>query len=69
MHFTTITGTPDIKKTFDSFVSLLYRLSQPDNELITEVDRQRQDHPQSTMLGAPLETATNLHSDHDLYEL
>ena len=47
-----------------SFITLVFRLSQPENQLLKWTDRDKSDtHPQSTMLGAPLETASNLHSD------
>ena len=47
-----------------SFASLVTRLSQPENQLLKWTDRDKSvTNPQSTMLGAPLETASDLHSD------
>ena len=47
-----------------SFVSLVSRLSQPENQLLKWADKDKSvTHPQSTMLGAPLEAASDLHSD------
>ena len=47
-----------------SFASLVSRLSQPENQLLKWTDRNKNvTHSQSTMLGAPLETASNLYSD------
>ena len=47
-----------------SFANLISRLSQPENQLLKWTDRDKSvTHPQSTMLGAPLEAACNLHSD------
>ena len=45
-----------------SFSTLLSRLSQPENQLLKWTDTITHD-PQSTMLGAPLKTASDLHSD------
>ena len=48
-----------------TFTNLVFRLSQPENQLLqwTDTSISTHDDPQSTMLGAPLETASNLHFD------
>ena len=47
-----------------TFTSLLFKLSQPENQLLQWTDTiGTHDDPQSTMLGAPMETASNLHFD------
>ena len=47
-----------------SFDSLVSKLSQPENQLLKWTDKDKSvTHPQSTMLGAPLEAASSLHSD------
>ena len=47
-----------------SFASLVSRLSQPENQLLKWTDRDKSiAHPQSTMLGAPLETASELYTN------
>ena len=45
------------------FTNLVFRLSQPENQLLQWMNTIGTHDPQSTMLGAPLETASNLHSD------
>ena len=46
-----------------SFASLHHKLSRPESLLLKWTDGDKTRDPQSTMLGAPLETASDLHSD------
>ena len=46
-----------------SFASLHHKLSRPESLLLKWTDGDKIRDPQSTMLGAPLETASDLHSD------
>ena len=46
-----------------SFASLHHKLSRPESLLLKWTDGDKTRDPQSTMLRAPLETASDLHSD------